>query len=299
MAGAPQPGSPWTRDDEAVADHADRLMQARATVLRHARHQASLIYVNAWDHLITLARILGGAGAIPLFSQASVSRVICEAAVRFAWLMDPEISSAKRLVRGTVALHLSAEERSRGVRALPADRFDPRTYQQMVASCGQERDSIRKLIDEAGITFGSSRKGNAAARLEMQSLRVAVNLKINVTELMAELLPDSPSWYNIGSSVTHSIYWGLRDVNHSRPGEPLALTPNMLDIGAAAESAISASALILDRCGRMNGHDPTAQVQRAQERRAKVDALMRRAVNSAWAHIPAEPPRHGSSGRQE
>jgi hypothetical protein len=94
-------------------------MQARATVLRHARHQASLIYVNAWDHLITLARILGGDGAMPLFSQASVSRVICEAAVRFAWLMDPDISSAKRLVRGAVALHFSAEERSRGVHALP------------------------------------------------------------------------------------------------------------------------------------------------------------------------------------
>jgi hypothetical protein len=43
-----------------------------------------------------------------------------------------------------------------------------------------------------------------------------VPLKINVTELMAKLLPDSPSWYNIGSSVTDSTYWGLRDVDGSR-----------------------------------------------------------------------------------
>jgi hypothetical protein len=58
--------------------------------------QASLIYVNAVDHMITLARILGGNGAMPLFSHASVSRVVCEAAVQFAWLMESDISSAKR-----------------------------------------------------------------------------------------------------------------------------------------------------------------------------------------------------------
>ena len=275
------------------------MAQGRAAVLRYARHQASLIYVNAWDHLITLARILGGDGAMPLFSQASMARVICEAAVRFAWLMDPDISSAKRLVRGAVALHFSAEERSKGVRALSAERFDPRIYEQMLDSCSQERDSIGKLIDDAGMAFGSSRKGSAKIRLELQSPKVAVPLKINITELMAELLPDSPSWYNIGSGVTHSTYWGLRDVSHSRPGEALALTPNVLDVGAAVESAISSSALILDRCGRMNGHDPTAHVRCALKRRAEVDALMRRAVTSAWAHIPAEPRSRGSSGRPE
>ena len=96
----------------------------------------------------------------------------------------------------------------------------------------------------------------------------------------------------------HSLYWGLRDINHSRPGESLALTPDVLDTGAAVESAISASALILDRCGRMIGHDPTAHVRRSQERRAEVDALMGRAVTSVWAHVPAEPQNRGSGGRQ-
>jgi hypothetical protein len=168
----------------------------------------------------------------------------------------------------------------------------------MLDSCSQERDSVRKLIDGAGMAFGPSRKAGAKVRLELQSPKTTVPLKINITDLMAELLPDSPSWYNIGSSVTHSIYWGLRDVNHSRPGESLTLTPNVLDIGAAVESAISASALILDRCGRMNGHDPTTHVQRTQKRRAEVDALMKRAATSTWAHIPAELGSRGSSGRQ-
>ncbi len=137
LGSAPQPGSPWTQDDEAVADRADPVAQGRATVLRYARHQASLIYVNAWDHLITLARVLGGDGAMPLFSQASLARVVCEAAVRFAWLMDPDISSAKRLVRAAVALHFSAEERSKGVRALPAERFDPRIYRRCLTAAAR------------------------------------------------------------------------------------------------------------------------------------------------------------------
>jgi hypothetical protein len=121
--------------------------------------------------------------------------------------MDSNISSAKRLVRGAVALYLSAEERSKGVRALPAERFDPHVYRQMLVNCSQERESIRKLVDGAGMAFGSSRNGTAKARLELQSPKVTVPLKINITELMAELLPDSPSWYNIGSSVSHSVCW--------------------------------------------------------------------------------------------
>ena len=248
------------------------MAQGRAKLLRYARHQAALIYVNAWDHLVTLARFLGGDGAMPLFSQASLSRVVCEAAVRFAWLMDPDISSAKRIVRGAVALYYSADERSKGVRGLPPERFDRRTYQHMLDSCTRNGTPSAELITDAGLTFGYSRDGKHEGPARTESPKVSVPLKINVSELMAELLPDSPSWYNIGSSVTHSLYWGLRDVNHSRPGEPLALTPNVLDVGAAAESAISASALILDRCGRMNGHDPTAHIQRTKERREEVDA---------------------------
>ncbi len=145
---APLPGSPWTQDDDAVANRdADPVTEGRYKVLVYARHQAKLVYVNAWDHLITLARILGGDGAMPLFSQASVSRVIAEAAVRFAWLMDPDVSSAQRLVRGAAALQYSADERSRGVRAVPAKLIDPREYQQMLDSCGQEQEAIRELID--------------------------------------------------------------------------------------------------------------------------------------------------------
>jgi hypothetical protein len=81
-----------------------------------------LIYINAYDHLRSLGRLLGTDGAMSLFAHQSVSRIACEAAVRFAWLMDPGISS-KRITRGAVALSISAGERSRGVRRLTASRF--------------------------------------------------------------------------------------------------------------------------------------------------------------------------------
>src|SRR5260370_562570 len=70
-------------------------------------------------------------------SQGSGAGGVCEAAVRFAWLMDPDISSAKRLVRAAVALHFSAEERSKGVRALPAERFDPRIYRRCLTAAAR------------------------------------------------------------------------------------------------------------------------------------------------------------------
>ena len=297
FSGAPRPGCPWMQDDKMVSDPAVPVAQGRARLLRYTRHQSALIYLNAYDHLLTLARALGGDGAMPLFSHASLSRVVCEAAVRFAWLMDPGINSEERIVRGAVALFISAEERYKGVRGLPAERFDRRALRSMHDSCSVERHGVQELIADAGLTFGYSQNGKTKARLELESSKVSVPLKINVTELMAELLPDSPSWYNIGSSVTHSIYWGLRDVDHSNPGEPLALTPNVLDVGAAAESAVSASGLILERCARCYGHDPSAHVRRTRQRREAIDSLMRRATKSTWAHIPAEQPHRGPRGR--
>jgi hypothetical protein len=291
FSNAPRPGSPWKQDDKAVSDYTGPEGQGRAVLLRHTRHQSALIYVNAYDHLMTLGRVLGGDGAMPLFSHATVSRVVCEAAVRFAWLMDPGISSEERIVRGAVALFISADERLKAVRRLPPERFDRDVYRQMLNSCNTEHGTVQKLIADAGLTFAYTHKGKTKARLELESPKVSVPLKINVTELMAELLPESPSWYNIGSSVTHSLYWGLRDVDGSRPGEPLALTPNVLDVGAAAQSTISASGLIIERCGRCCGHDPSICVRQTRERREEIDALMRRATRSAWAHIPAEPHR--------
>jgi hypothetical protein len=246
--------------------------------LQHTRHQAALIYVNAYDHLLTLARALDG--SMPLFSHLSVSRIVSEAAVRFAWLMDPDISSYERIVRGAVALYDSADQRLKGVRRLSMEQLGQQVFKGLLDNCVAEREEVEKVIAVAGLTFGYSPDGKTRTRLKLESANIWLPLKLNVSDLMAALLLDSPGWYNIGSSVTHSHYWGLRDVNSYRPGGPLKLTPNVLDIGAAAESAISASSLIIDRCGRCYGHDPNANVQLSRDRREAIDALMLRATRS-------------------
>ena len=111
-----------------------------------------LIYVNAYDHLLTLRRMLGGDGAMPLFSQASTSRVVCEAAVRLAWLLDSAIGSEERIMRGAVVLLASAEERLRGAMRIPAGRFDPRLRQALIDNCIAEHDSAQALITGAGVS---------------------------------------------------------------------------------------------------------------------------------------------------
>ena len=77
-----------------------------------------MIFVNAYDHLVTLGRVLGSDGAMPLFSYSSLSRVVCEAAVRFAWLIDPDVGCEERIIRGAVSLLVSANEQL-GIVATP------------------------------------------------------------------------------------------------------------------------------------------------------------------------------------
>jgi hypothetical protein len=279
---------PWEQDMQAWSNPAGPEEEGRAKLLLYTRHQAALISVNAYDHMLTLARALGGDGAMPIFSHASLSRVVCEAAVRLAWLMDPAISSEERIVRGAAALLDSAEERHKGVRALPAEMFARSVLRGMVNSCTAERDDVQKLITDAGLTIGytgtGKKKRKTSVELELPS--VSAPIKINITRLMAELLPDEPSWYNVGSSVAHSCYWGLRDVDGSRPGESMSLPPNVVDIGAAVLPAISASGLILSRCGACYGHDASAELQASKERHARIDELTCRAATSRWAQIP-------------
>jgi hypothetical protein len=183
---------------------------------------------------------------MPVFSQASLSRVVCEAAVRFAWLMDrgPAVRNGSSAARWA-----SSSAPRNAIRAYadsPPSASTPASSGRCSPVAPQKRDEVQALVSDAGLAFGYSQNGRARARLELESAQVSVPLKINVSELMAEMLPDSPSWYNIGSSVSHSLTGACETSTAPRPGDPLALTPDVMEVGAAAESAISASGLILE-----------------------------------------------------
>jgi hypothetical protein len=275
FSGASQPGCLQELDREAWSDQSGSEAEARIQLLGLTQHQAVLIFINAYDHLHTLGRALGSDGAMTLFAHSSLSRVVCEAAVRLAWLLDPDVTPEQRIMRGAVALLVSANERLKGVQRIPEGQFNSALRQALIENCTAERDSAQSLITSAGIRQMTSRDKGSIARLALDSPKVSVPLKLDVTELAGALLPDSPSWYNISSGVTHSYYWALRDAIGSAPGTPLALTPNLLEVGAAAESAISASGLILARCGVYYGHNPQSHIQRSKARREAIDVLMR------------------------
>jgi hypothetical protein len=60
------------------------------------------------------------------------------------------------------------------------------------------------------------------------------------------------------------------------------MTPNLLEVGAAGQSAISASGLILARYGTYYGHDPEPYVQQTKARRHGIDLHMRRIGAAQW-----------------
>jgi hypothetical protein len=283
FSASPQPGCPHQLDSRAWSQDGSNRDRERQRLLDLTGHQARLICVNAYDHLVTLGRVLGGDGAMPVFAHTTLSRVVCEAAVRVAWILDPGIGSEERILRGAVAFLASADERLRGVMSIPTGHFHPQLRQNMIASCTTERDQARKLIADAGVTLVPSGDGTRVTRLELKEPRIRVAVKLDVTRLMTEMLPDSPTWYNISSGVAHSHFWGIRDAAINSGGGELIISPNLMNVGAAVQCAISASALIISRCAEYYGHDPMPHVTRSQKRRTTLDPCMQRIATGRGA----------------
>jgi hypothetical protein len=65
FSNAPQPGCPWNQDDKTVSDHASPHAEGQGKLLLYARHQAMLIYVNAYDHLLIVRQDLHYEHKIP------------------------------------------------------------------------------------------------------------------------------------------------------------------------------------------------------------------------------------------
>jgi hypothetical protein len=151
FSASPKPGSPQELDASMWAQDAGNRGDQRRQLIGLAQHQARLTCVNAYDHLLTLAQALGGDGAMSLYAHSSLSRVVCEAAARFAWILAPDVGSEERIMRGAAGLLVSADERLRGVMSIPATHFDPRLREAMIANCNSERDATRELISGSGI----------------------------------------------------------------------------------------------------------------------------------------------------
>lgn len=273
--GTPAPGCCCQADDASASRAASRFRKAQQQLLASGRQQAALMLINAYDHLVSMGRLLGSDGAMSLYAHTTLSRSVCEAAVRHAWLLDPSISYGERITRSAAMLLANAESRLAGAREIPDRNLGIDTVQKLVSNCAAECDQVRRLIARAGMDLAADRTGRKTARVELRDPAVKVPLKLDIGPLMADLLPDSPGWYRISSSIAHSATWVLRDGLARTSGPDLELTPDLIEVAAAAQTAISASALIIQRHATYYGHDPEHRIQRTSQRRAMLDVLMR------------------------
>lgn len=117
--GAPTLGCYCQADDASASRAASRFRKAQRQLLASGRQQAALMLVNAYDHLVSMGRLLGSDGAMSLYAHTTVSRSVCEAAVRHAWLLAPSISYEERITRSAAMLLANAENRLAGAREIP------------------------------------------------------------------------------------------------------------------------------------------------------------------------------------
>jgi hypothetical protein len=273
--------------DIASARRADRrFRKAQQHLLAAGQLQAKLMFVNAYDHLVSVGRLLGSDGAMSLYAHTTLSRSVCEAAVRHAWLLDPSISYEERITRSAAMLFANAENRLAGAREVPVHNLGASTVQNLIDNCAAEYRQVCKLLERAGMDRALDRAGKKTARIELRSPVVKVAVKLDIGPLMSSLLPDSPGWYRISSGIAHSAAWVLHDALAGTSGPDLALTPDLMEVAAAAESAISASALIIERHATYYGYDPEPRVRQSQQRREMLDVLMREQAIKQITNLP-------------
>lgn len=271
-ANDPQPDAVFTTDQAAWKSTPNHRHRAgRRRMMQHGLKQARLLHVAAFDHLVTLRRVLGEDGALPIYAHATLSRSACEAAVRLSWHLDATVDYEIRVARSAVALHDSALNQLKGAQHTPRT-LPTQLRSRLIENAQAEHDRVMKLIDSAGMARIPDARGKRTAWIELSDSGTRIPVKLDIGPLMDQLLPDSPGWYNLSSGVAHSATWMLRDAVVSGEDELyVRLQPNLLDIAAAVQSAISASALIIETYARYYGYDPDPIAERSRQRRRMLD----------------------------
>jgi len=282
----PMAGCPFQSDTASARQAPIRVRKAQQNLLALGQQQARLMFVNAYDHLVSMGRLLGSDGAMSMFAHVTLSRSVCEAAVRHAWLLDPAISYEERTTRSAAVLFGNVENRLKGARESLAN-LDVRIANPIIDKCAAEYEQICRHISRAGMDLARDRNGKKIVRVELNNTDVKVPIKLDIGPLVLALLPESPGWYTMSSGTAHSGVWMLDSaVVGERGGPELQMTPDFLELASAAETAISASGLLINRHATYYGFDPQPYVSKSRQRRAMLDTLMRdqmarQAVNPA------------------
>jgi hypothetical protein len=233
--------------------------------------QARLIYGNAYDHLVTLGRILGGDGQAALFAHTTLARSVAEAAVRIAWLLDPDVTYEHRMLRATASIYEGALNRAKGFREVPEQghRLSSRRPAMVADGEGTVR-RLEKLIGLAGIKIETNK--SRPVRLVLDTEKVSMNFETGT--LMRKLLPEFPALYTVTSAIAHSTAWMLNEFRDNH-GPEMQLTLNQTQLATAAQAGIASSELIVKTYARYYGLDLAPYVLESRQRIATVDRWIR------------------------
>ena len=92
-----------------------------------------------------------------LYAHTTLSRSVCEAAIRHAWLLNPSISYEQRITRNAAMLFANAENQLTGVRQIPALNLGASTVQRFIDNCAAECDQVRRHGGGPGARTGTPR----------------------------------------------------------------------------------------------------------------------------------------------
>lgn len=252
------------------AAHKDR-KYSRRKLTSCGLDQARLIYGNGYDHLVTLGRILGGDGQAALFAHTTLARSVAEAAVRIAWLLDPDTTYEQRLLRATALVYDGALNRAKGFREIPEQGHPLSNRRPALLADGEGTiRRLEKVIGRAGIGIETTK--SKPVRLVLDGEKVPMNFETG--PLMRGLLLDFPALYTMTSAVAHSTAWMLNEFREDH-GPELQLNLNQTQLATAAKAGIASSELIIQIYARYYGLDPAPYVVESRRRVATIDRWIR------------------------
>lgn len=235
----------------------------RRRLMFFAQHQARLNHFNAYQHMRAMARILGGDGQMAALVPTTLSRVVCEAAVRVNWLLDTAVSYEARITRSAASLYSSGLNELKAANEMTAGP----EKQKAVAEAQELLDKLDTWLDKAQVDRVLDRNQQRVATLQIPSANVKVPVELKVGPEMKARLPEAPTWYSRGSGVAHSATWRLRQVvSPDSDSSDVTWEPDLVEIAEASIAAIYGSALVIKTYALYYGVDPEQFISKSRSR---------------------------------
>lgn len=260
--------------DGAAWRSGPRIRQEARRQLAYLGQDASrLLHASNYDHLVSIGRLLGGDGAVSLYAHTTLSRSACEAAVRLEWLIEPDVTPAKRLLRAAAEAYDGQLAKLKGAKELPETGHSlTQQRTQIIGACEESVQRVVDVLDAAAIVRVLDRSGKKVARLELEG--ESVPMKFETGPRMAKVMAEFPAWYTTSSAFAHSLTWTLGDSRRDEFSSDLVLELNVIEAGAAAAAAIHSSELLIGTYARYFGVDPEPLMKPSRQRWKMVDTYM-------------------------